>query len=83
MTTQEANNESKYQDLVDVSAGGFYFDFTYDIANIGLATMSEPQYSMFGLCLDLDTGTNSFTNIYQALCTSDEQLDSTRFNTVE
>ena len=62
---------STYQDLVDDTEGGFFLDFTFDITNIGLATMSEPQYSIFGLCLDLDTTKNSFTNIYLATCGSD------------
>ena len=33
---------STYEALVDVSEGGFYLDFTFDITNIGLTTMSEP-----------------------------------------
>lgn len=33
---------STYQDLVDDTEGGFYLDFTFDITDIGLATMSEP-----------------------------------------
>ena len=35
-------NESYYEALVDEEAGGYHLDFNFDIADIGLAAMSEP-----------------------------------------
>ena len=59
-TTQSAADLASYQELVDLDAGGYVMDSTFslsDPASIGLLSSitTEPAYSIFGLCVKLDT----------------------------
>ena len=57
--------------MVDESAGGYYLDLNFGIDDIGV-TMSEPNYSIFGLCLDLYTAPNAeYLSVYRRKCASD------------
>ena len=57
--------------MVDESAGGYHLDLNFGIDDIGV-TMSEPNYSIFGLCLDLYTAPNAeYLSVYRRKCASD------------